>query len=128
MPRNRPKLDATADSTKVGAKIRAHRKAIPMTLAEAAEATEVALNYISRLERGELKYPSAEALSKVAKGLGMDEAEVMAAAGYVSLAEDAKGKAIQPKRVAIFAGERLTAFEKKELLRHLQLLRRTKAR
>jgi len=58
-----------------------------MTLNELGQATDVSPSHLGRIERGE-RYPSAHILKRLAGPLGIEEAELMSRAGYLSPPSD----------------------------------------
>ncbi|OGH10678.1 MAG: hypothetical protein A3B38_04320 [Candidatus Levybacteria bacterium RIFCSPLOWO2_01_FULL_36_13] len=58
-----------------------------LTQEEIAEEAGLARSYISKLEDGKFKSPSALILTKLAKGLGISEETIFQIAGYIPFTE-----------------------------------------
>ena len=70
-------------SNNLGKILKQRRVMVPLTLRELAAASRVSSSHLGRIERGE-RFPSARILRKIAKPLGLNEAELFAEAGYLS--------------------------------------------
>ena len=100
--------------------IRLDRK---LTLREVEERTnkEVSNAYLSQIENNKIKQPSPNILNALAELYGIDFANLMELAGYVT--PSAKKAGQRHGRVATFAEHNLTPEEQAALLEHLQYLR-----
>lgn len=67
---------------KLGDKIRALREEAGLTQGQLASASAVSQGYLSQLENGEVKNPSAAVLLRVAEAMHVDSDELFEAAGY----------------------------------------------
>lgn len=66
----------------LGDKIRQLREDASLTQGQLAAASSVSQGYLSQLENGEVKNPSAAVLLRVAQAIGVDADELFEAAGY----------------------------------------------
>ena len=66
----------------IGEKLKKLRREKDLTLRELSEKTGISLSFISDIEHGRRKNPSIENLQKIARGLGVPTAELLAEAGY----------------------------------------------
>ena len=67
----------------LGRILKQRRVMVPMTLYELGHAADVSPSHLGRIERGE-RFPSARILRRLAKPLGMEEAELLTLAEYMS--------------------------------------------
>jgi len=67
---------------KLGDKIRQLREGIGLTQGQLAGSSSVSQGYLSQLENGEVKNPSAAVLLRVAQAMRVDSDELFEAAGY----------------------------------------------
>ncbi|MEO8457797.1 MAG: helix-turn-helix transcriptional regulator [Chloroflexota bacterium] len=67
---------------KLGDKIRALREEASLTQGQLAHTSAVSQGYLSQLENGEVKNPSAAVLLRVAEAIHVDPDELFEAAGY----------------------------------------------
>jgi len=67
----------------LGRILKQQRQAIPLTLQELANTSNVSSSHLGRIERGE-RFPSARILRKIAKPLGFNEDELFTLAGFLS--------------------------------------------
>lgn len=67
---------------KLGDKIRALREESSLTQGQLAQSSAVSQGYLSQLENGEVKNPSAAVLLRVAEAMSVDPDELFEAAGY----------------------------------------------
>jgi len=67
---------------KLGDKIRQLREKTHLTQGQLASASSVSQGYLSQLENGEVKHPSAAVLIRVAQAMHVDGDELFEAAGY----------------------------------------------
>lgn len=74
----------------LGVKVRELRKNLGLTQQKLADEVGVPRPYISRLERGRFKKPSADLMLRVAKALKVKVFELFEAAGYIG--ERSKGE------------------------------------
>jgi transcriptional regulator with XRE-family HTH domain len=67
---------------KLGDKIRQLREESKLTQGQLAQASSVSQGYLSQLENGEVKHPSAAVLLRIAQAVHVDGDELFEAAGY----------------------------------------------
>jgi transcriptional regulator with XRE-family HTH domain len=67
---------------KLGDKIRELREHTHLTQGQLAGASSVSQGYLSQLENGEVKHPSAAVLLRIAQAMEIDSNELFEAAGY----------------------------------------------
>jgi transcriptional regulator with XRE-family HTH domain len=67
---------------KLGDKIRQLREKTRLTQGQLAGASSVSQGYLSQLENGEVKHPSAAVLLRIAQAMHVDGDELFEAAGY----------------------------------------------
>jgi transcriptional regulator with XRE-family HTH domain len=67
---------------KLGDRIRELREQIRLTQGQLAQTSSVSQGYLSQLENGEVKNPSAAVLLRVAQAMHVDPDELFEAAGY----------------------------------------------
>jgi transcriptional regulator with XRE-family HTH domain len=67
---------------KLGDKIRQLRESTRLTQGQLAGASSVSQGYLSQLENGEVKHPSAAVLLRIAQAMRIDSDELFEAAGY----------------------------------------------
>lgn len=67
---------------KLGDKIRRSREECGLTQGQLAKAADVSQGYLSQLENGDVKNPSAAVLLRVAKAMHVESDELFEAAGY----------------------------------------------
>jgi transcriptional regulator with XRE-family HTH domain len=67
---------------KLGDKIRQLREQTRLTQGQLAGASSVSQGYLSQLENGEVKHPSAAVLLRIAQAMSIDSDELFEAAGY----------------------------------------------
>src|SRR2546426_2094112 len=67
---------------KLGDRIKQLREEIGLTQGQLASGSSVSQGYLSQLENGEVKNPSAAVLLRVAKAMRVDSDELFEAAGY----------------------------------------------
>src|SRR2546422_2202677 len=67
---------------RLGDRIRQIREEIGLTQGQLASGSSVSQGYLSQLENGEVKNPSAAVLLRVAKAMRVDSDELFEAAGY----------------------------------------------
>jgi transcriptional regulator with XRE-family HTH domain len=67
---------------KLGDKIRELRGGFGITQGQLAESASVSQGYLSQLENGDVKNPSAAVLLRVAQAMGVDPDELFEAGGY----------------------------------------------
>jgi transcriptional regulator with XRE-family HTH domain len=67
---------------KLGNKIRQLREHTHLTQGQLAGASSVSQGYLSQLENGEVKHPSAAVLLRIAQAMEIDSDELFEAAGY----------------------------------------------
>jgi transcriptional regulator with XRE-family HTH domain len=67
---------------KLGDKIRELREGFGFTQGQLAVSASVSQGYLSQLENGDVKNPSAAVLLRVAQAMGVDSDELFEAAGY----------------------------------------------
>jgi transcriptional regulator with XRE-family HTH domain len=67
---------------KLGDKIRQLREMSGLTQGQLASHSAVSQGYLSQLENGEVKNPSAAVLLRIAQAMGIDPDELFEAAGY----------------------------------------------
>jgi transcriptional regulator with XRE-family HTH domain len=67
---------------KLGNKIRELREKCGLTQGQLANSSAVSQGYLSQLENGEVKNPSAAVLLRIAQAMGVDSDELFEAAGY----------------------------------------------
>lgn len=79
--------DSTQLTKKLGDFIKRVRTEKRMSQEDLAKAANLARSYISRLEDGQFTSPSAMALIRLAKGLGVSHDELFQAAGYLEQVE-----------------------------------------
>lgn len=99
------------------------RTGLGLSLREVEERTkkEVSNAYLSQIENNKIKQPSPNILNALAELYGIDFANLMELAGYVT--PSAKKGGQRHGRVATFAEHNLTPEEQAALLEHLQYLR-----
>jgi len=100
----------------LGDKIRQLREQIGFTQGQLAQGSSVSQGYLSQLENGEVKNPSAAVLLRVAQAMHVDSDELFEAAGYPT---------VRTLR-QIYQGYEATVDS--DLLRYLALLPRDKQR
>ena len=98
--------------------IRQHRKARRYTLREVEEFTGISNAYLSQLETGKVKTPSAKVLYKLARLYNADFEYYLVVAGII----DESPSNLSPSK-NILLGENLTESEAAELLKYLTFLR-----
>ena len=85
--------------TTPGLRIRAKRKELRMSQAHLASLVGITQSAISELETGESKMPSAEALQKLAKVLGVTQAWILTGKdGEIELLTDAEESMVRKTR------------------------------
>jgi transcriptional regulator with XRE-family HTH domain len=70
---------------KLGDKIRQLREASKLTQGQLANASSVSQGYLSQLENGEVKHPSAAVLLRIAQAMHVGGDELFEAAGYATV-------------------------------------------
>jgi len=100
------------------------RTGLGLSLREVEEKTnkEVSNAYLSQIENNKIKQPSPNILNALAELYGIDFANLMELAGYVTPSAKKSGDK-RHGRVATFAEHNLTPEEQAALLEHLQYLR-----
>ena len=71
------------DTQNLGNLIKQQRRRIGLTLEAIAAKSGVSPTHLSRIEKAQ-RYPSAKVLRKIAKPLGLEEAELFTLAGYLA--------------------------------------------
>jgi len=88
--------------------LRQQRVMRELTLQQLGEMSEVSASHLGRIERGE-RFPSAHILRKIAKPLGIAEAELLTLGGYLSAhpseAEKPSGVRLDPYVVTVLSLE-----------------------
>ncbi|MBN9248190.1 MAG: helix-turn-helix transcriptional regulator [Hyphomicrobium sp.] len=104
------------------AAIRAKRE---LTLRQVEDGTEkeVSNAYLSQIESGKIKQPSANILSKLAEFYEIDFIQLMELAGYVTPGGKSGDGKKHGRGVALFSELDPTPEEQAELLNHLQYMR-----
>lgn len=94
-----------------------------LTLRQVEEATEAAVSnaYLSQIENGRVRKPSADVLYSLAEIYGVSYEDLMMRAGYIQ--PKACDRESEGRRLAAFATEELTPDEEAELLAYLQYYR-----
>jgi transcriptional regulator with XRE-family HTH domain len=70
-------------SVQLSREVRAQREALQLSLRDVAEASGLALGYVHRVERGQVRDPSPHALRALARALRVPYTQLMRAAGYL---------------------------------------------
>lgn len=68
----------------LGKRIRQLRRAVGLSQSELAARVGVHASYIGHLETGRIKLPSENILTRLARALGTDSEDLLAAAGYLT--------------------------------------------
>jgi transcriptional regulator with XRE-family HTH domain len=94
---------------KLGDKIRQLRETSKLTQGQLASASSVSQGYLSQLENGEVKHPSAAVLLRIAQAMQVGGDELFEAAGYPTvrtLREAYRGyeATVEPELIAYLAG------------------------
>lgn len=108
------------DKTKnLGQILKDARELKKFTLRTVEDATEVSNAYLSQLENGKIKTPSANILHKLANIYNMDFGFLLSVAGIVEKNEENKTSFGQ----YVFSKDNLTNEEENELVKYLKFLR-----
>jgi len=76
-------MTTASNRNEFGKTLKQQRHMAELTLRELAARSGVSASHLGRIERGE-RFPSGHILRKIAKPLGLAEAELLAVAGYLS--------------------------------------------
>jgi transcriptional regulator with XRE-family HTH domain len=119
------KEDEPKKATTLSQYLAAIRTARKLTLREVEEGTEkeVSNAYLSQIESGKIKQPSANILSKLAEFYEIDFLHLMELAGYVAPGEKSGSGKKHGRGVAMFSELDPTPEEQAALIDHLQYLR-----
>lgn len=106
------------------ASIRADRR---MTLRQVEEATNKVVSnaYLSQIENDKIQQPSPNVLHALSDIYGIDYADLMEKAGYITPPQG-RGRDARHGRVATFANHHLTTEEEAELVDYLRHIRSRK--
>jgi len=96
-----------------------------LSLRAVEKMTEKAVSnaYLSQLENGQIKSPSANMLFSLAQAYGVEYQSLMEKAGYI-LTKSNTDDSTKHGRAATFAVENLTSDEEQELLNYLDFIRK----
>ena len=72
----------TNDTQNLGTLVKQQRNRLGLTLVDLAAKSGVSISHLSRIEQAQ-RYPSANALHKIVKPLGLEEKELFNLAGYL---------------------------------------------
>ena len=75
-------MGSIMNNNKLGKMIKQQRLRAKLTLNQLSLVSGVSVSHLSRVEKGE-RFPSASILRKIAKPLGVDEAELFISAGFL---------------------------------------------
>jgi transcriptional regulator with XRE-family HTH domain len=119
------KEDEAKKATTLGQYLAAIRTDRKLTLREVEEGTdkEVSNAYLSQIESGKIKQPSANILNQLAEFYRIDFLHLMELAGYVMPGEKSGSGKKHGRGVALFSELNPTPEEQAALLEHLQYLR-----
>jgi transcriptional regulator with XRE-family HTH domain len=119
------KEDAEKPVISLGQFLAAIREKRKLTLREVEEGTEkeVSNAYLSQIESGKIKQPSANILSKLAEFYKIDFLHLMEVAGYVAPSDKSGSGKKHGRNVALFTDLDPTPEEQAALVEHLQYLR-----
>lgn len=117
-------MNKNPDTNSLGKMLREYRKAERFTLRQVEEATNISNAYLSQLENGIIKTPSANILYKLANLYRGEFDYFLEVAGIIGKQEREKG----PKSLEghVLYSAKLDADEERELLKYLQFLRSKK--
>lgn len=104
----------------LGNTLRDAREMIPLTLRQVEQAAGISNAYLSQLENDKIKKPSANVLYTLAKLYNIELDTLLAAAGIIKEAQEAKSKLFNNTALEM---EKITSEEEKELLDYLKYLR-----
>lgn len=104
----------------LGNTLRDAREMIPLTLRQVEQAAGISNAYLSQLENDKIKKPSANVLYTLAKLYNIELDTLLAAAGIIKEAQEAKSKLFKNTALEM---EKITSEEEKELLDYLKYLR-----
>lgn len=104
----------------LGKTLKDARELIPLTLRQVEDAIQISNAYLSQLENDKIKKPSANVLYKLANLYCIELNTLLAAAGIIQEAKDAKSKLLNS---AALSAETLTTAEEEQLLKFLKFLR-----
>ncbi len=108
---------------KLGDKIRSLREEVNLSQGGLAQKTGISQGYLSQLENGDVKNPSARILLRVAKALKVDSDELFEAAGYPTARQQEKRYQTEEARIPPELVELLSELSRKQQRRLLLLLR-----
>jgi transcriptional regulator with XRE-family HTH domain len=111
------------ESKTLGDRLKEAREMIPLTLREVEEATNISNAYLSQLENGKIRKPSASVLYKLASVYNVPLDSLLGAAGIIEKYTPEQSRLLQT--IALSAGK-LTKEEEEELLKYLKYLRAKK--
>lgn len=109
----------------LGKALKRSRELIPMTLRQVEEATGISNAYLSQLENGKIKKPSANVLYKLASLYNEPLDSFLAAAGIIEDYKPEKSRLLSTSPA--LAAEELTDEEEKQLLDYLKYIRYQKS-
>ena len=99
------------------------RELVPLTLREVEEASGISNAYLSQLETGKIKKPSASVLYKLATLYNVPLDSLLGSAGIIERYTPEQSRLLQ--KISLSAGK-LTTEEEEELLNYLKYLRSKK--
>jgi transcriptional regulator with XRE-family HTH domain len=105
----------------LGKTLRASRELIPLTLRQVEEATAISNAYLSQLENGKIKKPSASVLYKLANIYNVTLETLLGAAGIIADYKPPPNIVFSESKQ--LAAEGITEDEERELLKYLKYLR-----
>lgn len=105
----------------LGETLRTSRELIPLTLRQVEEATAISNAYLSQLENGKIKKPSASVLYKLANIYNVPLETLLGAAGIIADYKPLPNRVFSESKQ--LATENITEDEERELLKYLRYLR-----
>ncbi len=108
-------------SNSLGSTLREARELISLTLRQVEEATGISNAYLSQLENGKIKKPSANVLYKLASMYKVDLNSLLRASGIITEAQNAGNSSADDfsNRIAFYAKD-MSEEEKQEILDFLK--------
>ncbi len=113
---------------KLGAQIRLLRQARDMSLRQVEAETGISNPYLSQLENGKIKNPSAQTLTKLANCYDIGVNDLMIAAGYVLECKSNKKQTSSLPKTALGKINDLTDEEVTDVLNYIEFLRQKRSK